>query len=153
MRRGTGTGTVSQFVGREARCHQLLRPTNWLTVAVPVLLAAAALGPAWGHGASRGLHLHLSPDKAVRGGDVAVAVNAAEPIVALAVGFVGAEPTRLAVKPAARDATITLKVPDGATGEAINVQAEATTASGKTLRASAILQLLPRGEKRPEGGR
>jgi hypothetical protein len=82
-----------------------------------------------------------------------VTVNAAEPIVALAVGFVGQEPVRIAVKPPRRDAVVALKVPDGATGEAINVQAEATTESAKTLRASAILQLLPRGEKRPEGGR
>lgn len=121
--------------------------------ALAAALAAAAIGAAWAHGASRGLHLHLSPDKAARGADVAVAVNAAEPIVALAVGFVGQEPVRIAVKPAARDAAVTLKVPDGAAGESINVQAEATTESGRTLRAAAILQLLPRGERRAEGGR
>ena len=123
------------------------------TAIVLAALATAALAPAWGHSASRGLHLHLAPDKAARGADVAVAINAAEPMVALAVGFVGAEPTRLTIKPAGRDATVTLKVPDAATGEAINVQAEATTEAGKSLRASAILQLLPRGEKRREAGR
>lgn len=116
-------------------------------------LAVAALGPARAHSASRGLHLHLSPDKAERGAEIAVTVNAAEPIVTLAIGFVGQEPTRVALKPARRDAVVTLKVPTAATGEAINVQAEATSESGKTLRASAILQLLPGAEKPPGGAR
>ncbi|MCU0253474.1 MAG: hypothetical protein MUE47_02940 [Acidobacteria bacterium] len=114
---------------------------------------AAVAGAAWAHSASRGLHLHLSPDKAARGAEVAVAVNAAEPIVALAIGFVDREPTRVALKPGRRDTAVTLKVPDAVVGDAINVQAEATTESGRTLRASAILQLLPRDERRPEGGR
>ena len=153
MRRGPGTATVSQLVGRSRRWRRASRSTIWLTVAVPVMLATSALGPARAHSASRGLHLHLSPDKAARGADVAVAVNAAEPIVALAIGFVGQEPMRVAFKPARRDAAVTLKVPDGAAGEAINVQAEATSESGRTLRASAILQLLSREEKRPEAGR
>ncbi|MCU0225516.1 MAG: hypothetical protein MUF27_15920 [Acidobacteria bacterium] len=122
-------------------------------LALAVALTAAAAGAARAHSASRGLHLHLSPDKAARGADVAVAVNAAEPIVALAIGFVGQEPVRIAVKPAARDAAVTLKVPVGAAGESINVQAEATAESGKTLRAAAILQLLPRGDPPREGGR
>ncbi len=122
-------------------------------LALAVALTAAAVGAARAHSASRGLHLHLSPEKAVRGADVAVTVNAVEPLVALAIGFVGQEPTRVAIKPARRDAAVTLRVPDGAAGDAINVQAEATTESGRTLRASAILQLMPRGAPPPGAGR
>lgn len=117
-----------------------------LTIAMGLAAVAwpAGGGPALAHSASQGLHLHLSPDAAVRDSDVAVTVNAAEPIVTLTIGFVGAEPKRLEFKPPRRDATVTLRVPADATGEAINVQAEAKAVSGRTLRASAILTLIPR---------
>jgi len=124
-----------------------------LALGVTVLAAAAAgAGSVLAHSASQGLHLHLSPDAAVRGSDVAVTVNAAESIVSLAIGFVGVEPKRLELKPPRRDVTVSLRVPADATGGAINVQAEAKAVSGKTLRASAILKLLPRDGGGGEGG-
>lgn len=119
--------------------------TRTRAAAIDLLLVAAvslaAVGIVRAHGASKGLHLHLHPDPAKPGGTIAVTVNAAEPLVELKVGFVGQEPEKSRPAEPRKDLLVSLEVPRTAPGTTINVQAEATTQRGKTLRASAILRL------------
>lgn len=107
-------------------------------------LCLAACQPAFGHGASRGLHLHVRPEPAVTGAEVQVAADAAEPLVALRVAFAGAEPVRATARPPSKRIVARLAVPRLRPSTAVNVQAEATTAAGRTLRASAIVLLAGR---------
>lgn len=118
---------------------------------VGTLCLAASL-PALGHGASRGLHLHVRPEPATVGGEVEVAADAAEPLVALRVAFAGAEPERATARPPSKRVVARLAVPRMKPGTAVNVQAEARTATGRTLRASAIV-LLAKGPAGPSAAK
>lgn len=111
-----------------------------------VLLAAHAPA-ARPHGASRGLHLHLSPDPARPGAMVTVEVEAAEKVARVTVAFSGHDPVVRKLDPALRRVAVELRLPERIEGETINAHAEARTASGGTLRASAVLRVSgPRAE-------
>ncbi len=83
------------------------------------------------------------------GREVEVAADAAEPLVGLRVAFAGAEPVRAKVRPPSKRVVTKLAVPRMKPGTAVNVEAEARTAAGRTLRASAIVLLAERpGDER-----
>ena len=110
------------------------------------LFAAAALllalAPAFGHGASKGLHLHVVPDSASPGAEVKVRVDAAAPMVRMTISFVGTDPVEFIPNQASRSLTARLKVPADTKLGAINVQAEAHAVDGKAVRASAVVKVL-----------
>jgi hypothetical protein len=100
-----------------------------------LLLVALAVTPAFGHGASKGLHLHATPDRAAAGTEVTIAVDASRPMRELKVGFVGAEPVRVVPKAPSKRLEVVLRVPAG-TGSA---HAEAITDDGRTVRAALLI--------------
>ncbi len=114
----------------------------------PLLLLLSAWLPALPHGASSGLHLHLDPDPAAPGDLVTIEVTAVEPLVEIEASFVDASAARLQLDPAVRRLTLGLLVPRDATGDVVNLQAEARTAGDGVLRASAVL-----GLRHPHAGR
>ncbi len=107
------------------------------------LLAGTLLAPTtvFGHGASRGLHLHVSPEPATIGVDVEIAADASEPVAWLKVGFVGRDPVEVRPERPAKHLAAKLAVPPGKPSSTVSVQAEARTVGGRTLRASAVLVL------------
>lgn len=116
--------------------------TRLRRLSLAVLAAAlASAAPAWPHGASRGLHVHLDPDHAAPEAEVEIAADCAEPMALLRVSFVGQEPFQVKPDAPAKRILVRLPVPEKAAGGTINVQAEARGESGKTYRASAILRL------------
>jgi hypothetical protein len=116
-------------------------------VLIGAVLLAAHAPIARPHGASRGLHLHLSPDPARPGAMVTVEVEAAEPIERVEVAFSGHDSLRQELDPPVRRVAVELRLPERIEGETINAHAEARTPSGGTLRASAVLRVSePRGE-------
>ena len=119
---------------------------NAARIAIVVALAAvlAGGGPASGHGASRGLHLHVDPDRAEPGDTVTVSIDASEPIVRARIGMTD-DDTMVEIEPdpPARRLETTIAVPDAA-GGTINVHAEARTVEGTTVRAAAVVTILPR---------
>jgi hypothetical protein len=117
-----------------------------LTGGVAVLAATAAFG----HGASKGLHLHVTPEAAKPGGEIEVRVDAVEPVVSLTLSVADGEPVRVVPDRPVKSVTAPLAVPLEAMGNAVNVQAEAVTRSGRTLRASAVVRLST--GKAPPGG-
>jgi len=121
------------------------RPAPALPFASAVLLACAlfAAPPVIGHGASRGLHLHVAPEPASPGEEVRLTVDAEAPMKEIRAAFVDHEEVRVEVEPPSRQAAVVLKVPEPVESDVIGVQVEATTDEGKTLRASAILRLTP----------
>ncbi len=122
---------------RPACCAALLLALGWAAVAL-------------GHGASRGLHLHLSPDPAKPGSKITLEIEAAEPMrqIRAALGDVKTPPHEL--DPPRRRFELRLRVPAGTATETVNAHAEVKTVSGKTLRAAAVLRI-ERGQ-RDEGG-
>lgn len=112
--------------------------------AATVLVLVLAARPALAHGASRGLHLHVTPDTASPGGTVAVAADAALPIARLRAAFVGADPSEVRPRRPRRRVVVTLTLPKTVAGATASVHAEVETASGKTLRAAALVKVLRR---------
>ena len=111
----------------------------------PLLIAASlllALTPAFGHGASKGLHLHVVPDSASPGEEVKIRIDAAAPMVRMKISFVGVDPVEFTPNQASKSLTARLKVPAHAKPGAINVQAEAQAIDGKVVRASAVVKVL-----------
>lgn len=100
------------------------------------VLALLLASPAFGHGASRGLHLHATPERALPGTKVTIAVDASRPMREVKVGFVGGEPVRVVPKSPARRLEVILTVPSGTA----NAHAEAITEDGKTVRAALLLR-------------
>ncbi len=107
------------------------------------VLACAGLAsvPARAHGASKGLHLHVTPDTAAPGGEVTIEADAALPIVRMRIAFVGVEPTEIRPKEPTKTSIVKLRVPAGVKSATINVSAEVEAAGGKTLRAGAVVKI------------
>lgn len=99
------------------------------------LLVALAAAPAWGHGASKGLHLHATPERPAPGSEVTIAVDAARPMREVKVGFVGGEPVRIVPRLPVKRIEVVLRVPAGST----SAHAEAITDDGRTVRAAVLL--------------
>ena len=117
-----------------------------LSLLVPLLLLAAALGlalsgPARAHSASRGLHLHLSPDPASPGAKVRIRADARGPMVRLRAGWAGQEPVEVRPEKASKKIVIEIRVPEKVKGETLSLAAEAETDSGEIVRAAAILRI------------
>ena len=93
---------------------------------------------AFGHGASRGLHLHLAPDPAPRGERITVEIDAIERVERVRAGFVGQPAVEHEPDPPARHLEVRLVVPPTAKGDTLNCQVEVRTTGGETLRASAV---------------
>jgi len=108
-------------------------------LAILVLLAAASA--VLGHGASEGLHLHLSPEPAERGAEVRVKIDAEAPVARIEIAFVGGETAAREPKRPARSLVVNVTVPDEAEGDVVNCHAEAVTVRGDLLRASAVLRI------------
>ncbi len=120
--------------------RQTRRPTR---AALALLLGLASLA-AFAHGASRGLHLHLTPDPARPGSTLTVEVEAGEPVRRVHAGLGEQRLKPREFDPPRRKFELELKVPADATAETLNAFAEVRTVSGKTLRASAVLRILPK---------
>ena len=104
---------------------------------LPLVLALLA-SPALGHGASKGLHLHATPERAAPGAEVTLAVDASRPMRELTVGFVGGEPVRVVPERPVRRVEVKLRVPGTPAGTA-SAHAEAVTDDGKTVRAALVV--------------
>jgi hypothetical protein len=102
---------------------------RWLPVA---LLVAS---PAFGHGASKGLHLHATPERAAPGAEITINVDASRPMREVRIGFVGGEPVRVVPKTPAKRLSVVLRVPAGT----MSAHAEAVTDDGKTVRATLLV--------------
>lgn len=116
----------------------MIAPPRVRTALLAVGLLATIV---FGHGASKGLHLHVTPDPAPRGGRVEVEIDASSTLRSLKIGFVGQPALVLDIDPPSREARAELRVPESAAGDAANVQAEALTSEGGTLRASAVVRI------------
>lgn len=108
-----------------------------------VVLTAAAIGVAHGHGASKGLHLHLVPEAALPGSKVKVLVDSVSEVDQVVVSFAGSAAITRRLKPPARHVEVELVVPSGLKrGTTASIQAEATGGTlTKPLRASTLLIL------------
>jgi hypothetical protein len=115
--------------------------TQILIALVAVLAPLASSGPAPAHTASRGLHLHLSPDPAPPGATIRVRANAGGPMVRLRAGWAGQEPVEVRPENASREIVLAIRVPETVEGETLSLAAEAETESGETVRAAAILRI------------
>lgn len=102
-------------------------------------LALAAAGPSSGHGASEGLHLHLEPETARPGETVSIEVDGAEPLRLVVAGIVDGPWTERTPAAPTRSVQLTLTIPEGEERKALSIHAEAETAEGAVVRASAIL--------------
>lgn len=100
------------------------------------LLVALAVSPAFGHGASRGLHLHATPERPAPGVEVTITIDASRPMREVKVGFVGGEPVRVVPELPAKRLEVVLRAPAGAT----SAHAEAVTDAGTTVRASLLVE-------------
>lgn len=108
---------------------------------VGLLLLALAASPALGHGASKGLHLHVEPEPAAPGARLTVAVDTAEPVRKVTLGWVGGQELRHAPEEPSRHFLLKIQVPEESGAEVLNLQAEAITVSGKTVRAAALVRV------------
>ncbi len=115
-------------------------------VALGLVLALAAASPALGHSASRGLHIHVEPERAAPGAKISVRVHAAAPLTHLTLGFVDEEPTVFSFEEALRTVTVPLRAPES-DEEIVVLQAEGVTRDGKTLRSSSLLRLVHRAKE------
>ena len=132
--------------GRGARARLGTPPLRLLGVCVAMLLVSA--GPSLGHGASEGLHLHLSPEPARPGQTITVEVDGADPLRLVVAGIVDGPWTEAEPDAATRHLELRLKVPGDASGTILAVHAEAETEDGAVVRASAILRLTDRTGRR-----
>lgn len=110
-----------------------------------LVAAAGLLAPSFAHahGASKGLHLHLVPDRAAPGAIIEIDADAALPVAKLKVGFVGEDPAVIAPKTPAKRVVARRAIPKTAKpGTTINVMAEAETTQGKLFRASGIVTII-----------
>ena len=109
-----------------------------------LLVLALLLAPsaALGHGASRGLHLHVEPEPARAGEIVRISLDASERLRAVRVGLAGGQPVQRKLRRAIRHVVVKLRLPEGAQGP-LNVQAEAMTIAGGLVRASAVVRTEP----------
>lgn len=118
----------------------MTRRRRILAAALGASLAAAALSPAaLGHGASRGMHLHVPAETVTAGTKITVDVDCAVPVVTLTIAFVGTTPLVVTPKTPDKHLSVDLVVP-AAGSTTVNVVAEASTSTGKVLRASAIVR-------------
>ncbi|ANM31915.1 hypothetical protein ABI59_23645 [Acidobacteria bacterium Mor1] len=125
------------------RHRRRLRPLHG---ALAVLLSLASVA-ALAHGASRGLHLHLTPDPARPGSTLTVEVEASEPVLRVSAGLGEQRLEPREFDPPRRKFELELKVPADPGAETLNAFAEVRTTSGKTLRASAVLRILAKKER------
>jgi hypothetical protein len=115
-------------------------------------IACLALTPAWGHGASKGLHLHADPEKGSPGTEIVVSVDCAEPMTQARIGFAEGEVVEVKLETPARRLAVPLAVPSRSRpGATINVHAEVTTVAGTTRRAALLVEVIApyRLEKSP----
>lgn len=98
---------------------------------------------AQGHGASKGLHVHVEPNPAVPGRAVTVTVDATTALAVLEIGFEGYEAIRVRPDPPTRKVDVAVAVPADLAGDVGQVQAEGRTIDGRTLRASRIVRIAP----------
>ncbi|MFN7964918.1 MAG: hypothetical protein U0V87_04410 [Acidobacteriota bacterium] len=112
-----------------------------LVLLVAVASATASTGFVFGHGASKGLHLHLIPAAALPGGKVTVQVDSLIAIDQVVIGLADAPPITKRLKTPAQHVEVELTVPRHLKqGTTISVQAEARgAAQPKPLRASSLL--------------
>jgi len=118
-----------------------------------IAIGALAVAAAFGHGASKGLHVHVDPEEAAPGETVTVALDGARPLVSVRVGIPGTDRTveRTPVAPS-RHVEVDVAIPESARG-VVSVHAEATTVDGTTVRAAALVRTRPpKGVKSLPGG-
>lgn len=120
-----------------------------MLVAAVVLLGAASQ-PVQAHGASRGVHLHLTPNRVVAGAKFSLEIDCMIPIATYTASVTQGEPVRRSIDPPAAHAETVLTLPSRAVaGTTVNVQVEVRGTDGKLLRASALLNVIaPEGESR-----
>lgn len=117
--------------------------------AVPVLMMVLMLATAhvMGHGASRGLHIHLAPEPAAAGSEVTVTLDAEEPLKSASVGWVDGDALTVELEQPSRHVQLKLQLPVQVADPVINLHAEAVTVAGSRLRAAAVLRVDPRPRK------
>ncbi len=103
--------------------------------------ASLAIPSAFGHGASRGLHIHVTPDPALPGETLTVTIDSIEPVSHVTIGWVDAEPLTEKPEEPTRHVQVTIEMPKGIRKSILNLQAEARTTTGKTVRASALIRI------------
>ena len=113
--------------------------------AVPVVLLVLILAtaPVMGHGASRGLHIHLAPEPAAAGTTVTVTLDAAEPLRSASVGWVDGDALTMELEQPSRHVRLKLRLPEKVEDPVINLHAEVVTVAGSNLRAAAVLRVDP----------
>lgn len=109
--------------------------------AVAIVVLAAAVTAVLAHTASKGLHLHITPEPASPGQTVTVEIDAEAPVARIEIAFVGGESVTRELKKPVRVLEVELKVPEKVEAEVINCHAEAVTEEGKVLRAAAVLRV------------
>ncbi len=112
-----------------------------LALLIAVVSTTATTGFVFGHGASKGLHLHLIPAAALPGGKVTVQVDSLSAVDQVVIGFADAPPITKRFKAPAQHVEVELTVPRHLKlGTTISVQAEARGAAlPQPLRASSLL--------------
>jgi hypothetical protein len=142
------TGTMGAIFHRTHLC-----PRMSAAVVAALLLSA---GAAFGHGASKGMHLHVSPDPARPGEEITVVVNVSRKINRLRIGIVGQKPATVEPEAPSRRITVRLTIPAAASLPTLGIQAEGDPRHGRPLRASALVRIvseeLPpeqKGEQKP----
>lgn len=108
-----------------------------------IAAASCFAGQASGHGASRGMHLHVEPEPARAGRTVRVELNVSEPIVRARVGFAGHPPVLVEPERPVRSLKIGLVVPADDRRGVVIIQAEAERARGAPLRGTAVVRVSP----------
>ena len=118
-----------------------------IAIVVALAVAIPTGGPAFGHGASKGLHLHVEPDRAEPGDEVTVSIDASRPLTSVRIGTTADDATvTVSPDPPARRLEATIEIPDTAAGS-INVHAEARTVDGTTVRTAAVVTVVERSEE------
>lgn len=110
-------------------------------VLLAVLVSGLASLPVHGHGASRGLHIHVTPDPAREGASLLIELNASRPLASARVAVDGRAPRHYPIDPPDRRLAVRIELPRRVSADAVNVRAEARTPGGKDLRASAIVRI------------
>jgi hypothetical protein len=124
----------------------MMRPRRAQAVARAAMAAALLLASTvrgFPHGASKGIHLHVSPEPACPGASLRVEIDAVEAMTRVLAAAGQGKPSRFDAAAPSRRMVVTLRAPDRPRNGTINVAAEATAVSGRRLRASAIVRLEP----------